>query len=380
VGGYSRSLTAGNPNIRPERKSEVEGGLDLRFLNDRIGFSATAYYNRTTDAILAVDVAASTGFSSQVQNAAEIENKGLELSLEPRWISTKHFTWSSNFIWFNYRNKVISLSGAESVFLTGGGFSDGSSRAVEGQPLGVLWGTYYGRNENGGYNLNENGFPRLAANEGIIGNPNPNYRASIGNTFSFYGFTLNALFDFQVGGQVWNGTRGALMNYGTHKDTEVETTVSADQAAQIRTFDGFTLAGLLDVPRHSSRVQVNSDGTYTFRGTVGDFGGGPVALDEAWYTGPGGGFGVNGPFVEDASWSRLRELSLSYTLNSAGFRKATRFSSVSLSVTGRNLALWTDYKGIDPETNLTGANNGRGIDYFQNPNTRSVLFTVSLNY
>jgi TonB-linked SusC/RagA family outer membrane protein len=370
VGGYQRSSTAGNPLIRPERKAEVEVGADLRFLQNRISFGATAFYNKTTDAILAVDVAGSSGFQAQVQNAATLENKGLEFNLGADWVPTNQaFGWNTTFIWSAYRNKVLSMSGVQSVFLAG--FSDGSSRAVEGYPVGVLWGTYYGRNEDGGLILDGNGFPVLAASEGVIGNPNPNYRMSVGNTFRYKGLSLYALFDFQIGGDMWNGTRGALVNYGVAAETAVETTVNAAEAATLVTNDGQTIA---------EKYQPSADGSYTFRGRVQDFGGGPVALDQAWYTGNGGGFSVNGPFVEDGSWARLREITLNYTLSSAGFRKLTRFSSVGFSVTGRNLFLWTNYKGIDPETNLTGATNGRGIDYFQNPNTRSLIFTLSLNY
>lgn len=374
VGGYQISTTAGNPSIKPERKHEIEGGFDLRFFQDRVAFSATAFYNKTTDVILPVDIAASSGFANKVANAGSIENKGLEFVLTPTWVKTAGgFTWNTNFIWSNYRNKVLSLSGAQSVFLSGGGFSDGSSRAVEGQPLGVLWGTYYDKDANGNYVLDENGYPKLAASEGVIGNPNPQYRFSVGNTFAYKGFTLYALLDMQAGGEMWNGTRGALVNYGTAASTATETTVTAAEAATIKTFDGGTVGTV-------ARNTVNPDGSVTFRGTVGDFGGGKVALDEAWYKATGGGFNVNGPFVEKSNWTRLREVSLSYSFNSAGFRRATKLNGITVGVTGRNLVLWTPYSGIDPETNLTGANNGRGIDYFQNPNTKSILFKLTITY
>ncbi|MEM6298568.1 MAG: SusC/RagA family TonB-linked outer membrane protein, partial [Bacteroidota bacterium] len=130
----------------------------------------------------------------------------------------------------------------------------------------------------------------------------------------------------------------------------------------------------------------NSDGTYTVRGSVQDFGGGDVFLDQWWYVaGPGSGFtGPTENFMEDASWTRLRELTLTYTLNSDAFRQKTKLQSASFSFTGRNLVLWTDYTGVDPDTNLAGAGggggNGFGLDYFQNPNTRSFIFTISLTY
>lgn len=374
AGGYQISTTAGNPTIKPERKSEIEAGFDLRFLQDRASLSVTAYQQKTTDAILPVDVAASAGFANKVLNAATLETNGLELSFEPIWVkSASGLQWSSTFIWSTYRNKVTSLSGAESVFLTGGGFSDGSSRAVQGHPVGVLWGTYYATNNDGSYVLNEQGFPTLAPSEGVIGDPNQKFRMSIGNTLKYKGFTLYALFDMQAGGEMWNGTRGALMNYGTAQASASETTVTAAEAATIKTFDGGTVATV-------SRNTVNPDGSVTFRGTVGDFGGGKVALDQAWYLNTGGGFNVNGPYVEKANWSRLREVTLSYSFAGAAFRKATKLNGITVGVTGRNLVLWTPYTGIDPESNLTGANNGRGIDYFNNPNTKSLLFKLTITY
>jgi len=84
-------------------------------------------------------------------------------------------------------------------------------------------------------------------------------------------------------------------------------------------------------------------------------------------------------YVGDASWTRLREVSLGYTLKSPGFTKATRFNSIRFSITGRNLVLWTDIVGFDPEVNQTAVNNGFGTEYFTNPNTRSYLFTITLN-
>ena len=151
-----------------------------------------------------------------------------------------------------------------------------------------------------------------------------------------------------------------------------ETVVSASDAATIRNSNGQTVAEF---------GRPTGDGSFAFRGEIKDFGGGRVALDESWYTNIGGGFnGPNDQFVENINTTRLREITLSYTLNSPGFRNATKLQSIDFSVTGRNLYLWTGYTGVDPETNLTGVSNGRGIDYFNNPGTRSFLFSVKINY
>jgi len=372
LGGYAISAIAGNPKIRPEKKHELEVGTDLRFFNDRVNFSATAYYNQTTDAILQSQLPPSSGFSNYISNAGSIENKGLELTLGATLLKMPNgFTWNANVIWFAYRNLVTNLAGAQYVFLAG--FTDGASVATKGKPLGELWGTFYQRNSDGSMYTDANGFAYVNSNTGPIGNPNPDYRVSFGNTFSYRNLSLYFLLDASVGGKMWNGTQGALYNFGTNKGSATTTTVSAADAAALNTYDGNTVAT-------SGRATQNSDGTYTFRGTVHNFGAGNVALDQAWYQGAGSGFNVNEPFVQNATWTRLREVTLAYTLNSQGFKTATKLSSLSFSLTGRNLLLWTPYQGIDPDTNLTGTTNGRGLDYFQNPNTKSIIFKLTLAF
>ncbi len=372
AGGLAISNQAGNQKIRPERKHEFETGLDMRFFNDKVFLSVTGYYNKTTDAILPTFVAGSSGFTSQVANAGVLENKGIEVSAGATWLKLQNgFTWSSNVIWFANRNTVLDLAGAQYVFLAG--FSDGASVATKGQPFGAIWGTGYQTNANGTYALDAHGFPQVNPTNGVLGSPQQNYRASLGNTFSYKRLSLYVLFETSVGGQMWNGTQGALVNFGTAKATATSTTVSAADAAAIQTYDGATIAT-------TTRATHNADGSYTFRGTVANYGGGKVALDQAFNQGPGSGFNVNSPFIQNATWTRLREVTLAYSLNSAAFKAATKLQSVSFGLTGRNLLLWTPYTGIDPDTNLTGATNGRGIDYFQNPNTRSVLFKLTITY
>lgn len=117
-----------------------------------------------------------------------------------------------------------------------------------------------------------------------------------------------------------------------------------------------------------------------FRGNVHDFGSGLVALDAEWYLNNGGGFGqVAEDFVKDASWTRLREVSLFYNIPKQVI-ESTGLSRIEIGLTGRNLFLWTDFEGVDPELNLTGASKGRGLDYFTNPGTKSYLFSLKLSF
>jgi len=379
-GGYVQSTTLGNAYLKPERKTEVEFGTDLRFFNDRVNLSATYFTNKTTEAILSVATAASTGFSSKTANAAEIKNHGLEFDLGAEILKIGDFSWKISGNWSMYRNKVTNLAGTSSLFLAG--FAGTSSRAVEGQPLGVLWGIDWMKDAAGNLVLDEKGYPQAAQNESVIGNPNPEWKAALGNTFSYKGFSLYVLMERTQGGDIWAGTHGILDNFGRSYNTDVMTTVSASDAAAIPVYGTFT--GSPGNTTVASRYRPNADGSYTFRGSVEDFGKGNVALDQGWYTSTGGGFGpVASQFIKKATNTRIREITLSYSLNSTGFREATKLNSIDFSLTGRNLLIWgpdVRYIGTDPETNLTGSSNGRGLEYFNNPATRSYLFTIRINY
>lgn len=359
-GGYAQSALQGNPNLKPEIKKEFEIGTDLRFWGNKVTLSATYYTNKTEGAIFSVQVPSSTGFDNTLSNAGTLENKGIELDLGLLIYKKKDLSISSNFIFSKNTNKVLSLKGTESIFLNG--FTGSSSRAVEGYSVGMLWGEDFERNSSGVLLLDANGFPvGKAPNEQIIGNSNPDWIGSAALNIQYKNFTFGAMFEHVQGGDVWNGTRGALNNFGRPAYTGNETTYSKD----LKTASGATITA----------------GT-PFRGNVGDFGGGPVALTQAWYgSGMGSGFvGPGSQFVEKGTRTRLREISIGYTINGAGFRSKTKFQSIEISISGRNLALWTNYTGIDPETNLTGPSNGRGLDYFNNPSTRSYFFTVKVNY
>ncbi len=385
-GGYIRSTVQGNAFLKPERKSEVETGIDLRFLQDRISFSATYYNNKTTDAILQVSTPYTTGFSSQWQNAATITNKGVELQLDGAIIKTADFGFNLAANFSQNRNNVADLAGVSSVFLNGFSGNSINSVAIKDHQLGTLYGSRFERATDGtnALVLNSQGFAILATTNGVVGDPNPQWRGGLGATIRYKGLSLYALLDHVHSFDVWNGTRSILNTFGTSAITGTRTTLSAADAAVTKTFStknnpSGTVAS--KVGKNAAYV-LNADGSVTFRGTVGNFGGGPVALDEDWYSsGAGSGFGGAGEqYVEHVNTTRLREVTLSYSLNGQGFRDATKLQAIDFSLTGRNIYLWTNYSGVDPETNLTGVSNGRGLDYFNNPSTRSILFSVRLTY
>ncbi|MEO1653257.1 MAG: SusC/RagA family TonB-linked outer membrane protein, partial [Bacteroidota bacterium] len=292
-------------------------------------------------------------------NGAEIENKGIELDLGYTIIQTQDFSWiiSANFT--RVRNTVLDLRGVESINL--GGLSAVNARAVEGQPLGVLWGSRTLRNEDGSIVYDENGFPEQDEVEGVIGDPNPDWQGALSTGISYKGFTLNVLFETYQGADIYAGTKSVLADLGRWESTGNEVTASRN----LKEFNG-------------NIIFIGE----TFRGVVHDYGAGPVALTESWYNGDGGFFGNGNDelYIEDGSWTRLRELSLSYTFSNPWLQNKLGLGSVQFTATGRNLILWTSFEGNDPDTNLSGISVARGIDYFNNPGTRSYLFSLELTF
>lgn len=380
VGGLNSDFTFGDASLKFERTAEYEGGIDFGAFNQRIDGSVTYYDRNSRDVILGVPVAPSFGYGRTNANAAHITNKGWEVQLNGRIIDGANYKWEVGVNYTRNRNKVIDLSGAEFTYLAGG---FGVSAAVPGYAIGEFYGSDFVRCRydvpdannvqtvgsgasvdinaacraanapNKAMYVDANGFPLIDATNYAVGDPNRNYLLGIRNGFTlFKKLNVSALIDIANGGVNWNGTRGALQSYGTYITT-------ADRGAT-KTFGKEILPGA----------------------TVGPGAGTAVVIGESWYrTGLGNNF--NGPtsqFVESSAFTRLREVSVSYSFNSAFVRNTLNLSTLDVRVAGRNLWLSTNYSGIDPETNLQGPiGAGRGQDYFNNPQTRSWVLSVSLN-
>lgn len=360
-GGFRVDDDKGNPDLKPEIKTEWELGTDLRFFHDALSLNMTYYQNKIDGILIAVGLTPSSGYDTQYANAAEMENKGFEVELG--YDLLKKNDWNINLFanWSTNRNKVLDLEGTETIDLTPG--ASVSSRAIVGQPLGVLYGTGSQLNPDGSYLLDDNGFPQITTSPQVLGDPNPDWRGGLGFNVSWKSLALNVVVEHSHGGDFSPRTLWVLRRFGTTEETAARTTLSQD----LYNYNGDLIPA----------------GT-TVRGSVTDFGGGAVLLDESWYrTGIGGGLGDNQAYnfsVFDATLTRIREVSLGYTINSPAFQNRTRLGSVSFTATGRNLFLWDKIEGIDPEINQYGVSSGFGLDYFTNPSTRSLLFSIAISY
>lgn len=396
-GGLASSFSRGNSHLKPEVTREVEVGADLGLFDQRVDAGITYYDDLSRDVILQVPVPVSTGYLTALANAARISNKGWEATLNYRPITTAKMSWEIGLQWARNRNEVLDLAGAEYIDLpTGGYFTGARASATKGQPLGAIRGQDFvrcGRGEivngikidstagycqgapKGALYIAANGRPVLGAADRVIGDPNPDWTGSIRTSFRYGKWQFSALIDHKHGGDVWNGTRGALYSYGTHRDTELRTkTVTFGKDFYPGPVAGPGAGTPVDF---ASRVSNPTDPCLDPATGAGDC----RTLGEVWFNGLGGGFG--GPasqFIEDGTFTKLREVSIGYTWDSPWVRNALGLSSVDLRIAGRNLAIWTNYNGIDPEANLAGAEVLiQGIDYFNNPMTRSLVFTIGLN-
>lgn len=350
---FERSSQMGSSNIRPETTREFEVGMELNFFESRFKLDVTYYNKETTDQIIAVDQPAVTGYTSRIINAGIIENKGWEVSGGVRVINTDNFNWNIDANWTTYETTVVELAeNVESITLDGLGSV--TSRAIPGQPYSAIFGTRFARNENGDLLIGDDGFPITDPEDGVIGDPNPDWTMGLRNTFSYKNFSLSALLDIRKGGDVWCGTCEISDYFGTSQRTADERGITnyVFEGVNANTGEPNTTEVAFADPEKS--VNTNRWVRYGFTGAASEY-------------------------IYDASWLRLREASLSYSLPQK-ILEGTFITSGSLTLSGRNLFLLTDYPGVDPETNLTGDSNGMGLDYMNQPGTKSYAISAKINF
>ncbi|PRY08997.1 TonB-linked SusC/RagA family outer membrane protein [Pontibacter ummariensis] len=361
---YELDNKIGNGLLQPEITSEYEVGASLSFLRNRINVDV-AYYNRTTtDQILEVPIAASSGYTTQVMNIGKVENKGLELLLSATPLQTNDFRWDVRYTFSNNRNKVLKLrDGLEQVLLSDN--YDTDFVAIEGQPLGVFKGPGYLKDAEGHIIVNEStGFPLQTTQKEILGNAQAKYLMGLYNTFDYKGVNLSVGLDYRQGGLFYSYTQRLTQFVGNTTNTLYNDRqpfivpnsvvgVDADGDGKIDQDEN----GNLITRENTTAIDMENVANY-------------------WndsYNPP-----VEREHLRDRSFVKLREVVLGYSLPSALIAK-TPFSSVNISLVGRNLLMWTPENNniIDPESTTFGNDLTSEVGEFASgPTTRS--FGVSL--
>jgi outer membrane receptor protein involved in Fe transport len=356
--GYGVNNSLGSTNLKPEKQRGLEYGVDLRFFGGRLNLDVTYYDQKSSDVLLYSPISPSSGANQIYTNSAQISNKGWEIALSATPIEKKNFKWDINLTWYKNVSKVLKLADGVTELNIEDGFDGIGAYAIVGQPFGAFYGTTWQKTSEGKLIIDPNtGLPIQDPKNQNLGNSQPDWLSGIRNTLTYKNFSFTFLWDIRKGGKIWNGTRARLNSLGTTKESED------------RDHD-YTIEGV-----QSTGIDANGNATYSSAANTTT-----VSARDYYqiFKGDPAYGGVTSTVIEDGSWIRLREVSLSYRLN---FKNKKFIQYLDLSVSGRNLLLFTRYSGVDPETSLTGAgSNIQGYDYFNNPGTKSIYFGLKAGF
>lgn len=357
INGFGAGNQIGNSALTPEITDELEIGTDLRLYDGRINVDLT-YYNRLTNAqIISVPLDPSTGYSVIVSNAAKVKNNGIEALVSYRVLRReKGFNWTTSANYTRNRNEVVELDDAvDKVSL--GGLSSTGFFALEGQPIGVFEGPSVKRTDDGKVVVGSNGVPVVADDKELQGNAQRDYILGFRNNFSYKQFSLGVLFDVRKGGRMYSHT-ASLIHWTGH----AAATTYNDRKPFI-------------VPNSVKEAGQDENGDPIY--VENDVPVAPSELHE-YHTAEA----RDAQFVIDKSYTKLREVVLTYRLPSSYMEKMP-FAGASISLVGRNLFIWTPVENqfIDPEVTTFGNGNQAAFGEFgANPTTRSYGFTLNFNF
>lgn len=348
--GYVNNSTIPNLNLKPLTSISYEAGTDIRFLNNRLGIDATYYIRNTRDDIVSAQISSGSGYNNVLINAGKIENKGIELLLTGIPVKTKTFSWDASFNFSYNKSKIVHITDHVRSFIvatsrTGAAGDEGSPAFIYqevGEPYGIIKGYSYQRDENGEIIFDRNGYPRKGEIKKLGVGVHP-YTAGFHNTFTYRNFYLSLLIDGKFGGSMFSGTNDMAYFLGTHKGT---------------------------LPGREGGVVgkgVKSDGLPNDKSVP--------AMEYYMYLANN----ISEAFVYDASFVKLRELSLGYSFSKTIIGKLG-LSQLTLSIVGRNLAtLYDKIPMVDPESAYTSG-NAQGLEQWGLPATRSWGFNLNVKF
>jgi TonB-linked SusC/RagA family outer membrane protein len=370
LGSFSQAMSAGgsipNPNLVPAISTEIEGGIDLRFYDNRLGLDFTYYHQTTTDDIVPQSISGATGFGSTNVNVGKLQNQGIEILLTGTPVSGD-FTWDVSFNLARNVNKVVSILPGLTEIIPNSFDAEPRTRNVlvkqiVGYPFGEITGHVHEVDPNGNLIYNANGTPVASQDYVPIGNGLSKATGGLNNSFTWKGINLSFLIDFRIGGKIFSGTNNRLVQWGMS-----ELSLQGREGEE---------------PLHIQGVIRTGEGTegdpYVYTEVDRDLT--PHEAQNYWESIGGETTGIASTFLYDATFGKLRQLTLSYSLPRTLLEK-TPFRSVSLSLVGRNLAiLWKNIPNVDPESAYSNQAGAQGLEYFAVPTTRSIGFNIGLGF
>ncbi|TWJ04589.1 TonB-linked SusC/RagA family outer membrane protein [Mucilaginibacter frigoritolerans] len=361
--------TKNNSDLKPEQTKSKEIGLELAFFKSRLGFDGTYYETNTFDEILPVNVSGATGYNFKYLNAGNVQNKGIELSLNGTPVLTQNFNWKITLNFTAAKNKVTALytdaTGQEASNLELASFQNGETlNAPLNQSFGTIRGTDYVYNSKGQKLIYETGpnagqYEITPNSNNNIGNTNPNWTGGINNSFTYKSFTLSFLIDIRKGGSVFSND----LAYGLADGIYPLTAYTNDLGKPVRN----TLADGGGMIRPGVYPDGQPNTTRVTAYNYGDFGDGSGLLPLK-------------AFVYDASYVKLREALIGYTMPQSVIDKWAPVKELTFQLIGKNL--WIIHKNLpyaDPEDGLS-AGNLQGIQEGSYPTTRTISLNVKVRF
>ncbi|MCG8581431.1 MAG: SusC/RagA family TonB-linked outer membrane protein [Bacteroidales bacterium] len=341
--GHIDGGTIPNKDLKPSMNESVELGMDLKFLNNRLGIDAAWYRSRANNQIVRVNTSPTSGYSNAIINAGSIQNSGVEVSVYADPIRTNNFSWNTRINYAYNKNEVKSLTeGVPQLNL----FETSSVNIVArpGEAYGQIMGYEYKRNEDGTIALDENSRPMRTDERHVLGNAYHKTMLGWINSFSYKNWRATFVLDGKFGGELYSNTEAAAYSNGKH-----EATLQREQYTEGETWYPSELEGV---------------GTTS---TPMELFGAIASIDEQ--------------FIYDASYLAVQEINLNYSFPAEMFENINFMRGASVGIFARNLGyVWKATDNIDPQATFSIANGGAGVERGSLSLPRNFGFNLNIKF
>lgn len=370
--GYINNSTIPNKDLKPTKTNSFEIGIETKFLNNRIGLDITYYTQKSKNQIMGMATSWTTGYTYRLINAGEIDNNGVEISLNTRPIQTRDFSWDVNVNFSKNNNKVVKLVDGMDMFeLEKATWLDVQVAAKVGENFGSIVGPDFMRNDAGQILIDPaTGLPQYDKSNHVLGNASWDWTGGLTTTLAYKNVSLNAIFDVKVGADLYSMSERAAFESGKTKGTLEgrDAWYRSEEAREAAGFakgspdwkptGGFVAPGVID----------NGDGTYRENDII-------INPEVYWMS-----VTRNAPsmFIYDNSYVKCRELTISYQFPKSWTKRWVK--SMSVSFVARNpFIVWKNIPDIDPDSNYNNT-TGMGLEYGSLPSRRSYGLNVNVKF
>ena len=370
--GYINNNVIPNKDLKPTKTNSFEIGLETKFLNNRLGLDVTYYTQKSKNQIMSMATSWTSGYNYRLINAGEIDNRGVEITLNTRPVQTKDFAWDLNFNFSKNSNKVVRLVDGMDMFeLEKASWLDVQVAAKVGENFGSIVGPDFKRNDAGQVLIDPStGLPEYDKSNHVLGNASWDWTGGMTTTLSYKNLSLNAIFDVKVGADLYSMSERAAYESGKAKATlqgrdewyrseeQREAAGVAKGMSNWTPTGGFVAPGVID----------NGDGTYRPNDIK-------INPEDYWMS-----VCRNAPsmFIYDNSYIKCRELTLTYQVPTAWLHNWVK--ALSVSFVARNpFIVWKNIPDIDPDSNYNNT-TGMGLEYGSLPSRKSYGFNVNIKF